>query len=588
MPKIQLKLVALIAGLVCIVVATSGYFAERGLRERELARIKQSLDYQTELVMQLVDGIPFDTTKSAALSEIVRRAQEATNARVTLVNLSGEVVADSDIAVEELALLDNHSNRPEIRSAIAGGTGTSTRLSATVGRPLLYYAKLLPDPKIGIVRLSVDLSTVETLVSGLRRELIGGALVSFLAAAVLTVLLSGLMIRPLQEIRSTLRAMAGGQLSRRLEPTSEDELAEIAYSINNMAAELERRLSQLTHDKEQLRAVLQGMMEGVLVTDPAGRIVLANARFHELFSLHGNAEGQLLLEVLRLAEVDDVLCAAGKANAPVETEIEFGSSGRVIRVYAVRVHTEDSDPGIVTVFHDMTDIRRLEAVRRDFVANASHELKTPLTAILGFAETLLSSNISPQATRSQLEIIRNHSLRLGQLVEDLLELSRTESRNISLELTAVDVASVANTVLQGLAPKLTERSIDAKVTQKSEVLAHADISAVEHILTNLLDNAIKYTDPGGHVNVEVHAEGGSVVVEVTDTGIGIPESDRSRIFERFYRVDKARSRALGGTGLGLAIVKHLVQSMDGDIQVESQLGNGSKFVFTLPTHPHTL
>jgi two-component system phosphate regulon sensor histidine kinase PhoR len=326
------------------------------------------------------------------------------------------------------------------------------------------------------------------------------------------------------------------------------------------------------------------MVEGVLVVGSDGRILLANPSLRKLFEIGHDVEGQRPIEAIRNVEIEDLLKQARDAEEPAVREVELGGSrARVLRAHAAGIPTADGERGAVAVFHDVTEARRVEAVRRDFVTNASHELRTPLTAILGFAETLLASKDRDEAARAQVRVIHRNSERLARLVDDLLELSRIESGGVRLEPAPIDVARVAESVLESLAPRLKERSIEARVVDDGAPQARADRRAVEHVLENLLDNAAKYTEPGGRIEVRARREGDLVAVDVADTGIGISEADQIRVFERFYRVDRARSRDLGGTGLGLSIVKHLVQAMGGEVRLRSALGLGSTFTFTLPS-----
>jgi two-component system phosphate regulon sensor histidine kinase PhoR len=384
-------------------------------------------------------------------------------------------------------------------------------------------------------------------------------------------------------MREALGAIARGDLGRRLRPRSEDELGEMAAAINDMAEELGLRLEEVTAEKEQLHAVLAGMVEGVLVLDTDGCVTLANPRLRELLSLWGPVEGRKLLEVVRHPGIDDALRAAADSTAPVVSEVEVGDRApRTLLIHAAAFPQEGPTMGTVAVFHDVTELRHLENVRRDFVANASHELQTPLTAIRGFAETLVGNDLSWEEVRSQLDVILRNSERLENLIRDMRELSRIESRRVPLHPGEVDVVKLAGALLADMEPRLKERSLEVSVADRGAVSAWADRRAVDQVLTNLLDNALKYTDPGGRITVEVESQPEAVRVSVSDTGIGIPAEQQARIFERFYRVDKARSRALGGTGLGLSIVRHLVQAMGGDVYVESEPGQGSTFRFTLP------
>jgi two-component system phosphate regulon sensor histidine kinase PhoR len=383
--------------------------------------------------------------------------------------------------------------------------------------------------------------------------------------------------------------VADGRLDTRAPRTADPELARIARSIERVAGELRSRLREVLRDEEQLRAVLESMVEGVLVVDTRGVILLANSRVRELFDVHGEITGRRLLEGIRNADLDAILSESAASDEPVAHGITLpGPTQRTLQVLAARFPAEGERAGTVTVFHDTTDLMRLEEVRRDFVANASHELRTPLAAIRGFAETLLESTaLSPAEQKSYLEVIHRHAQRLSSLVEDLLELSTIESRSLKLELAPVDVARIAEDLIADSRLRFEERRITPSLQSEGRPRAFADARALDQILGNLLDNALKYTEPGGSIQVKVEQRLGRVRVSVADSGIGIPPEDTARIFERFYRVDRARSRALGGTGLGLSIVKHLVQAMGGEISVKSELGKGSTFSFTLPSAPAT-
>jgi len=419
-----------------------------------------------------------------------------------------------------------------------------------------------------------------------------GSLASVLGIAgllgVTAALVAGLLLsraeRPaLRAIERFANAVASGDLERRVRWRGAGHLGRVAEALDRMADDTARRIAQAHAETEQMQAVFAGMVEGVLVVGAGGRIVLANPRLREMFSIWGEVAGRTPLEVIRHAGVDDALRAAGATRELVAREVQIGSAEpRHIRVHAVGFPRGGPRLGTVAVFHDVTELRRLESMRRDFVANVSHELKTPLTAIRGFAETLVSAEVSSEEVSKYLSIILKHAERLGTLIDDLLDLSRIESRKLPLRAAPVDVARVAAGIVSGMEPQLRARSLRVVLVESAAPPAWADRRAVEQVLTNLLDNAAKYTNPGGRIEVRVSPDAGRVRVEVSDDGLGIPKDDLPRIFERFYRVEKARSRDLGGTGLGLAIVKHLVQAMDGDITVQSEVGKGSTFSFVLP------
>jgi two-component system phosphate regulon sensor histidine kinase PhoR len=582
----QLILMSVISGLVILVVAVSGSLAERSLREREMANIAQSLEARALLVRALARSLRFEPGQRAALDEIADLAHAAAGARVTLIDAQGAVVGDSDVSVAKLATVENHADRPEVRAALAGEVGSSTRSSSTVGRPLLYLA--IPDAAgDGVVRLAVDVSEVDRAVAELRRALIFAGTVGIAAAIGISFGLSWFTLRPLREMRRAAVSIAGGDLGSRLSARSIDELGGISTAINQMAEQIRERIDETTHEKEQLQAVLNGMVEGVLVVDAAGRVLLVNDRLCEFYRTPNAVEGRSVLEVVRDAEVESLLREAAGTDQPVSRKVTVGHSDqRVFRVHAVRFPSGGGPrTGTVAVFHDITEVSRLEAIRRDFVSNASHELRTPVTAIRGYAETLLdATELAAEDRNAALETIHRHAIRLSNLVTDLLDLSKIEGRpgDNGADPIRLDAAEVAAALVRDSQERVSTRGLELEIEVGAPAWIRARRQDVEQTLTNLIDNACSYTDEGGRIRVSVASEGNFVVVRVADTGIGISPGDQRRIFERFYRVDASRSRALGGTGLGLSIVKHLVHSMGGTIDVESRLGVGSTFTVRLP------
>ncbi len=576
---------AALAALVLVVVAISGALAERALHDRELARVGSALEARAALVRELVRDVPFAAAEAPRLDALADRAGVAARARVTLIAADGSVLGDSDVPAERLHAVENHASRPEVAAALAGGVGRDARHSATVGRRLLYVALPGPASSGGAVRVALELSELEAALADLRQRLLFAGLLGVLASLLFAYGVSWLTLRPLRELRGLTNALAAGDLDYRIPRRFRDELGEISRAIRSLADRLRERLAEATREEEQLRAVLDGMAEGVLVVDERSQIVLANDRVAAFYGARPPLQGRSVLAALRDAELDELLSQAGRTDDPVTGTLELvHPAHRSLRVQAARFPAAPARRlGSVAVLHDVTELARLETMRRDFVANASHELRTPLAAIRGYAETLLGeASLSAEQRASYLEVIDRHARRLGTLVDDLLELSRIESGQAALELQPVDVAAVAAGLLHDCEPRLREKRLDARNEANGAGSAWADPQAVWQILSNLLDNAIKYTEPGGRIRIRVEDDRRRVRVAVADTGAGIPERDLARIFERFYRVDRARSRALGSTGLGLAIVKHLVQGQGGEIRVESELGRGSTFTFTLP------
>lgn len=437
------------------------------------------------------------------------------------------------------------------------------------------------------LRADLGPADLAPLLGSLRTAWLVAAAIAIAVALLIGLALSGSVLRPIREMQRMASAIAAGDLSYRLPLRFGDELGEIAAVLQRMSEQLRERAELATREKEQLQAVLNGMVEGVLVVDPDQRILLGNQQLRDFFGMASELRGRTALEAIRHAELAAVLKAAENADEPVSRAIEVAHpSHRTLRVHAVRLPPAGgARAGTVAVLHDVTELMQLEKMRREFVANASHELRTPLAAIRGFAETLLgSSALSDADRRAYLEVIDRHARRLSALVGDLLELSKIESRETNLERAAIDINKLAETLLHDLRPRLAEKQLTATLSSERSGIAWADAQSCEQILSNLLDNAIKYTEPGGSIALRIGGDDRSVRVEVADTGMGIPQRDLGRIFERFYRVDQARSRSQGGTGLGLAIVKHLVQGLGGEIEVKSQLGRGSTFSFSLPRH----
>lgn len=418
------------------------------------------------------------------------------------------------------------------------------------------------------------------------RAVLAGAAAGLVVAGLGCAWLGRRLAAPTEALVRFAEAQREGRLDVRLPGTWDGELRRVAEALNQMATTLGMRLHGSDARRTRLEAVIEAMEEAVLVVDGAERVLLANPRLRELASSPEAGpppEGRPLLEVVRHTEVVDGLRAALRKGETQVREAVMGPAGdRRVRFHVAPFLQPDGSTGAVAVFHDVTELRRVESIRRDFVANASHELKTPLTSIRGYAERLADMKLPDHAVPAVDAIVSN-AKRLQALVEDLLELSRIESGSVPLRPEPVDVAELARRLLRDLEPRLRGGEVEVEVVAEGDPRAWADRRAVEHVLGNLLDNAIKYTPAGGRVVVAVRSGAGPRLhLSVSDTGIGIPRKDLPRIFERFYRVDPGRSRALGGTGLGLAIVKHLVGALGGQLGVESQPGQGSRFWVELP------
>ena len=507
--------------------------------------------------------------------------------RVTVIAREGRVLGESTRPSSEL---ENHANRPEIRAALATGTGQKKRWSTTVRSRLLYTAwRQVRGDDVRIVRLALPLTAVAANVAHLRRLLVAGLIAGIIFGLVAALVLSRRMLRRVHRLVAFARRLAAGERAPYLVAERSDELGVLEAQLGVMARNVAATIAELRVEHERLQSILRSMVEGVLVTDLSGGVVLMNERARELFELPRESSGRRLIELVRDPQVAD-LTRELASGVPLASRDLTLAGGQTLHVNAAPLRDADGRPfGFVLVLHDVTELRRLEVVRRDFVANVSHELRTPLTAIKGYAETLLGPPGDDRPTaRRFLSVIDRHAERLGRLIDDLLTLSDLELGRTPLRLAAVDLVPVIDDVLAIFAErmKLAELAVTTRVEPGTpQVLADAD--RLQQVLINLVDNAMKYSPAGGRIAISAGPGDGAhadmVEITVEDTGTGIPAEDLPRLTERFFRVEKARSRALGGTGLGLAIVKHIVQAHDGALAIDSTLGRGTTVRVLLPS-----
>jgi len=524
------------------------------------------------------------TGRRGGLDELAARLAREANVRVTLVAANGDVIADSD---EDASRMQNHSNRAELIAAGETGRGSSIRRSPTLGIRMLYAAVPVKrgDELVAYVRLAVDLETIDRQVRQPQRALWLFAFAVAMLAAPITYLIVRSIAKPLTELTASARAIRGGDYERSVPLQSRGELGELATAFNQMRVDLANRVAQLEDNNEQMSTVLGGMVEGVLAVDAQRRVLLANRACRSLLGISlSQVAGRTLLEVVRNGDIDTAVTEALTSDKTHEQEITLvGPPRRVVSVFATRF-VAGPTPGAIVVLHDITELRRLENLRREFVANVSHELKTPLASIKAYAETLRMGAINdPDHNLGFVERISEQAEYLHQLIMDLLHLARVEAGKEAFQFTRVDVGPVVDRCLAQVKQLAEQKAIDLRIAAPPDATAAwADRDGVFTIVSNLVGNAVKYTPNGGQVEVRWRLEADKMVLEVQDTGIGVAPEDQERIFERFYRVHKARSRELGGTGLGLAIVKHLAQSFGGGVALTSKLNSGSVFRVTLP------
>ena len=586
--RIALKLTLTLVGFVAVTSLVAGLYLNRALEAFAVESLETRLS-SVAAVLHDEARVAFRAgARPGAAQDFAIRVARSTGARVTLIAPDGRVIGESERGAPDLASMENHARRPEVRAALEGRTGRDLRRSATVEAPLLYVATPVREGggPVGVLRLALPLSAVTASYESLHQVMLVGGAVALLVALCIGLFVAGRVTRPVVEMQSIARQMSEGSFLVRAPTRSTDEIGTLGRSLNVMAGRLREKIEDLEREQAKTTAILDAMVEGVIAVDGQEHILLMNERARAMFGLgSARGEGKPFLEVIRNADLHEIFRGVGEAS-PVSREVVLTSPApRILGINAVRLGLAGDRTGVVMVLHDVTALRQLERVRTEFVANVSHELRTPLTAIQGYLETLLSGALEERENaRRFLEIVLRHSERLGRLLNDLTDLSNIELGKVTLRRESVRVAEVVASVLAIIGP----RAAQTRVTVTANILAalpavSADRDRLAQVLINLVDNAVKYTPEGGSVTVTAHDVGdGTIEVAVADTGIGIPPADLPRITERFYRVDKARSRELGGTGLGLAIVKHLVVAHGGELRIESEPERGTTVRFTLP------
>ena len=577
-------------------MGTAGWLALDALEASDLDQLREGLTAQARIAARVFVG-PLGTAKpdTSVIDALADDLGNAIHARLTVINPEGLVLGDSYESGEALRRMDNHSTRPEVRQAVTDGVGSSIRYSDTIGTRLLYLALPIrsggPNGHLlGFVRVALPLKEIEARHRALRSLLVAALGGAFLLSLGLSYVVARSVTHPLSEMVVAARRMARGEFREKIHTHSNDEIADLAAVLNHMATAIEETIQTLKDDRAKMAATLTAMQEGVIVLASDGTVRLINPAMERMV---GRRETEVLgrtyLEVIRQPHLNEFITEALTQSTVSSTEIVFGTGPeRTFQVQASPLaQWTDPSPGLVLVFHDITELRRLEQIRKDFVANVSHELRTPLTAIKGYIEALQDGGVEEREQRARfLETIRKQTDRLNLIITDLLLLAKIESGQVPLKQEPVGLAGLIDRTV-GLLKHLIEQKqhrVVVKIpTELPPILG--DEERLGQVFTNLLDNAIKYTPDQGTITIsaELTSTEPPTMIEVcvADTGIGIPPQDLPRIFERFYRVDKARSRELGGTGLGLSIVKHLVEGHSGTVSAESQ-GKGSRFLVRLP------
>ncbi|MDD5711874.1 MAG: ATP-binding protein [Smithellaceae bacterium] len=576
-PRLFYKIFATYLLIVILSLGVMGYLVSREIKKDETKKIKGELFSHARVIAlmpqkEINDEIPLLAKK--------------TNTRITLINKSGVVVADSEADVRKM---ENHLNRIEVLEARIKGAGEATRYSHTLGVNMLYVALALREgPEVkGYLRLARPLYAVDASIDSLVRSIYHAALLVVLPVLLIAFLFSFRLMSPIREMASFTQRVRKGDVPGTLLIASGDEIGELARNINYMVMELHEKVLYAQEEKAQLEAAFAGMIEGLLIVDSRDRIERINDGMKRIIGRrYSGIEGKTLLEAFRNVELQDAWERFKKEGAPVLQEIAIGEdSPLILDVNISAVAGAEAEPRkAMLVFHDVTRLKKLETVRADFVANVTHEIKTPLTAIMGFADTLKDGAWEDKDTAQRfLEMISDNARRLDRLVDDLLTLSGIELGELRLQREDFPLTDSVESALSVIDVKAAEKGIALR-RELAEALPNisGDRDRVLQVLLNILDNAVKFTAEGGKVTIGAAETDGYVRVRISDNGVGIPATDIPRLGERFYRVDKTRSRQLGGTGLGLSIVKHIVKALNGRIEIESRLGYGTSVSLYFP------
>ncbi|MBW2708229.1 MAG: PAS domain-containing protein [Deltaproteobacteria bacterium] len=575
----------LLITLLSLVAVT--WYASSAIKQFYIEHTVDDLEAHSRLFEEQISG-QIDPLDAKAIDLLSKKAGKAASTRITVMLPSGKVVGDSN---EDPATMDNHRDRPEFIGAIRGNCGTSLRHSITLDKDLMYLA--IPLKKgghtVAVVRASIPISAIDDALKIIQVKIFLGGLVMALFAAILSFWVSRRITRPIEQIRKWAESIARGDYLRKPSIRSSEEIEGLCDALNRMAEDLRERIDLVIRQRNEMKAVFSSMMEGVIAFDMKEHIISLNQAAADILRCDLTAaRGKSMQEVVRNTALHEFVKEALLARGAIEKDIPVALSGGEGLVNGHGAMLRDAGGkriGVLLVLNDVTRLRRLENIRSDFVSNVSHEIKTPITAIKGFVETLRDGAITnPVDAKRFLGIIEKHVDRLEAIIEDLLHLSRIEETSEKEGLAFVEsrMKEILQNALQVCHVNAADKKINVEISCAESIVERVDPSLLEQAIVNLLDNAIKYSDDGGGIKIEAIQREASIVIAVSDQGCGINKEHLPRLFERFYRVDKARSRQLGGTGLGLAIVKHIVQAHGGHISVESTPGKGTTFFIHLP------
>ena len=574
-------------------VAAVGWYSLSSLSDFHYDRLKADLEVRARLIERLVREHlvlkNLSTDNILLLDALSEDIGKSASMRVTLIDPSGKILGDSH---EDPAKMDNHASRPEIQEALLGKVGTSTRHSRTVKENFIYLAiPVFQNEKIiGVVRTSIPITFIDNVLKSMEIKIGLAGLAIAMLAALISLVVSRRISQPLEGMKRAAEEFAHGDLTRKISATGSLEIFGLANTLNKMAHQLDWRIRCVTEERNEREAILFSMIEGVFAVDAAERLISMNQAAAELIGVDPKkSKRKHIQEIVRNSELQKFVKKALNSSNVVEADFEIrGHQERNLQARGTVLRdASDNKIGAVIVLNDVTHLRRLENMRSDFVANVSHEIKTPITSIKGFVETLLAGAIhDPQDASRFLEIIARQVDRLNAIIDDLLSLSRLEhdSDRFTIAMKSAGLKGVLQSSIQACRNRATEQDATVELICDETLKAKINSQLMEQAVINLVDNAIKYCGSEKRVEVSAKLESDEIIIQVRDWGCGIGKEHLPRLFERFYRVDKARSRDLGGTGLGLAIVKHIAQVHKGFVRVDSALGKGSVFSIHLPTN----
>lgn len=568
--SIFVRLTLIFITIITIFALLISLFSYYSLRSHYLNTLTSYLESNAILARNLLENL-MENPDIEKIDSIVDNLARSLNVRITVVDVSGKVLGDS---MRNPMEMENHKERIEIKDALIKGFGKSIRYSTTIDESMLYVAIPIKrgEKTLGVVRNSISLKNVKSLLEEMRNKLFLSFIIAVLIAFLTSILLTKILTKPIIELKETSMEIAKGNFHFKMPQSKVAEFRELARNFQIMASNIKELISKIEREGNELRTIIENIKEALVVTDKKGRITIANSAFKNL-SRTEKFTGRFFWEVLRNIDLKDMF---EKAIMSQQSEIKEISIGNSFYLVSCAILPEE----LIFVFTDITPLKQIEKTKKELISNISHELKTPLTAIKGFVETL-EENVKDPESSSFIKIIKRQTERMTNILKDILTLSGLEDRAFQLRTEKVNLNELIENTIRLFGKRIKDKGLEMEFNYGEKITINADPELLEQLLINLIENAIDYTEKG-KIGVSIKISGSQVAIEVFDTGIGIPEEHIPRIFERFYVVDKSRSKEAGGTGLGLSIVKHIVLLHNGDIKVESKVGKGSRFTVTLP------